>query len=90
MAELQPQKKTSIAVGKDQPLIGIPLRENGGELVRHFADEREADETVGADGVEPALSLAGARADMDWNEALDELDRTRHESQPAPPVDLNV
>jgi hypothetical protein len=31
--------------------------------------------------------LAGAWADLGWEEALDELDRIRHESQPTPPID---
>jgi hypothetical protein len=35
-----------------------------------------------------ARPLAGAWADLDWEEALDELDRIRHESDPTPPIDL--
>jgi hypothetical protein len=32
------------------------------------------------------LALAGAWADLDWEEAEAELDRIRHESQPTPPI----
>jgi hypothetical protein len=34
-----------------------------------------------------ARALAGAWADLDWEEAHDELDRIRHESDPTPPID---
>jgi hypothetical protein len=36
-----------------------------------------------------ALALAGAWRDLDWDEAMKELDRIRHESTPTPPIDLD-
>ena len=69
-----------------QPLIGIPMEEDGRLVVRYFTDEAAAarsDRTL-----EAALSVIGAWSDLDWEETADALDRIRHESQPAPPIDL--
>lgn len=75
------------AVRPDRPLIGIVVIEDGQEVVRYFADEDEIDAAVATRTIEDTRSLAGAWADLDWEEALDELDRIRHESQPTPPID---
>ena len=39
-----------------------------------------------ADSVQAALDLAGAWSDLDWERALEELDRIRHERKPTPPI----
>jgi hypothetical protein len=88
MAEGQRQHGTLVVRG-DQPLIGIPAEEDGQFVTRFFADEEEADRTLGEEGIQRALSLAGAWSHLDWDEAEQELDRIRHESTPTPPIDLD-
>lgn len=77
----------SLIVRGDQPLFGIPVREDGHDVVRYFADEAEADRARSKDSIQAALDLAGAWSDLDWEEAIAELDRIRHESRPTPPID---
>jgi hypothetical protein len=84
MAESEPRSLTARA---DQPLIAIPVDEDGREMVRYFIDEEAADEALGDTGVQQALSLAGAWKDIDTPDALDILDRIRHESKPTPPIE---
>jgi hypothetical protein len=72
----------------DQPLIGILVREDGRDVVRYFADEDEADAYSTPASVQRALDLAGAWADLDWDEMEAALDRIRHESVPTPPIEL--
>ena len=40
------------------------------------------------DRLQKILSLFGAWSDLDWETALEELDRIRHESKPTPPLTL--
>jgi hypothetical protein len=66
----------SLKAGPGQPLIAIPT-EDGGAI--YYTSEEAAladrtDETLPA-----ALDTAGAWSDLDWDEAMDELDRIRHE-----------
>ena len=68
-------------------LFGVPLDETGHEAVRYFVEESNAPVDVDDDGVRQALSVIGAWCDLDWEHALDELDRIRHESRPTPPID---
>lgn len=77
----------SLLVQDDQPLIGVIAWENGHEVTRYFTDDTQAD-IAATDSVQKALSLAGAWADMDWEEALEELERIGHEVPPTPPIDL--
>jgi hypothetical protein len=74
-------------VQPDRPLIGIFTVEDGQEVVRYFADEAEADAAVALETVAAARALAGAWVDLDWDEAVEELDRIRHESLPTPPIE---
>lgn len=90
MAELQPHAQTSIAVRRDQLLIGIPFRENGDEVVRYFANEDAADAATADADIQAALGAIGAWRDLDWDQMERGLDRIRHESQPTPPIDLDV
>ena len=57
------------------------------------AGRREQVVRVGAamteNGRAGAPARAGAWSHLDWEEALDELDRIRHESVPPPPIDLD-
>ncbi len=79
---------SALAVHPDRPLIGIVLVEDGEEIVRYFADEAEADAAV-ADATKRDRSLAGMWADLDWDEAVEELDQIRHGSKPTPPLRLD-
>jgi hypothetical protein len=76
-----------LAVSPDRPLVGVVLVEGGQEVVRYFADEAEADATIAQEVTEDVRSLAGAWSDLDWEEALEEFDRIRHDSEPTPPID---
>ncbi len=40
------------------------------------------------DRLQKILSLFGKWSDLDWDTALEELDRIRHESKPSPPLAL--
>ena len=88
MNELQPGDGRGFEVGQDQPLIGIPVRTKGRELVHYFTDEQEAEDAAPPASVQRALSLLGAWRDIDSQDAMDELDRIRHESRPTPPIEL--
>ena len=89
MAEAQARRGAVLVVRADQPLIGIPVEEEGQEVTRYFVDDEEAERALGQDGVQRALSAIGAWSHLDWDEAERELDRIRHESTPTPPVDLD-
>ena len=76
----------SLTVREDQGLVGVVVTENGTQATRFFADETEADEADA--GTQAALRAIGAWADLDWDEAVEELDRIRHACPPSPPLDL--
>jgi prevent-host-death family protein len=76
------EQPTSLLVRGDQPLVGVVVHEGDQEFTRYSTDDGAADVA----GIERALALAGAWADLDWDEAEAELDRIRHESQPTPPI----
>jgi hypothetical protein len=87
MAQTESGQAHSLTARPDQPLIGVPLEEDGQPVVRYFTDEDEADRALGDDSVQQALALIGAWKDIDSPDALDILDRIRHESKPTPPID---
>jgi hypothetical protein len=70
------------------PLIGVFLREDGRQTPHYFTSEAEADRAVPDSVIEEALRLPGVWADLDLEAMLDELDRLRHETEPAPPLSL--
>ncbi len=74
----------------NQPLIGIPMEENGKQVVRYFSEEEQANKAVSESATQKALNLAGAWSDLDWEDMEKELDRIRHESKPTPPIELDV
>jgi hypothetical protein len=86
--------EVSFDLASDQPLIGIPLEENGRQVVRYFTDEEEADRALAEERPQDGRHLFGAWTvidpDLDWEEFADELDRIRHESKPTPPIDLDL
>jgi hypothetical protein len=75
-------------VRHDQPLLGIPLQEEGQEVVCYFAEEGQADATLPQSATQEALCLAGAWHDLDWDTMEQALHRIRHESPPSPPLAL--
>ena len=77
---------SGLAVHPDLPLIGVILTENGQEVVRYFANEAEADSAIASLITTDVRSLAGAWADLDWDEAIDALDHIRHDNEPTPPI----
>jgi len=86
MAERASGQVRSLLVRNDQPLIGVIVQEGSRQMVRYFAEEDALDTGETGQSVEEALSLAGAWSDLDWDEAVAELDRIRHQSQPTPPI----
>ena len=83
-------RQPSFIIASNQPLIGIPFREHGKEIIRYFSEEEQADKAVSEDVTQKALSLAGAWSDLDWDKMEREFDRIRHESKPTPPIELDV
>ena len=78
MRKVHTQRTAILVVEHGQPVVAIPLIENGREVI-HFAVETET--TVGTtlpESVQDALSLAGAWSDLDWEETIEALDRIRH------------
>jgi hypothetical protein len=75
------------AVRPDRPLIGVVMVEDGEETVRYFADEADVDAAIASRVAAEARTLAGAWADLDWDEAIDALDRIRHDSEPTPSIE---
>ena len=86
MADQQPTRVSSMTVREDQGLVGVTVVEDGQPATRFFTDEAEADAALAA-GTRAALRASGAWADLDWDEAVEELDRIRHASTPSPPLD---
>jgi hypothetical protein len=89
------EQQPSFQVSESQPLIAVPLEENGRRVVRYFVDEETADrELAQRKAGRDVRHLAGvwARIDpeLEWEELADELDRMRHASKPTPPIDLDV
>ena len=78
------ESRRSLVVSGDHPLIGVIDQENDNEVVRYFTDEKRADAASGQASIQRALNLAGAWQHlMPWEEAEADLDRIRHQSQPA-------
>lgn len=85
----KPPPLASLTVDGDRPLVGVPERENGREVVRYFVDEPEASAALPPDVLRRARAAIGSWSDMDWEETKKALDRIRHESEPTPPIDLD-
>lgn len=68
------------ATRKNQPLIGIPLHENGEEIICYFSDEAEAEAISSLHSIDDILALAGVWQDLDWDEMEKELARIRQTS----------
>jgi hypothetical protein len=87
MSEPLRRQVTRLTVGRRQMLFSVPLDESDLDGDRIFTDTTtEPDDTADVQ-VQPALSVIGAWSDLDWDQALDTLDRIRHESRPTPIID---
>jgi hypothetical protein len=75
------RQHTSLKVGPGEPLIAIPT-EDGGTIYYTSEEAARADRTD--ETLQAALDTAGAWSDLDWDEAMDELDRIRHGDSPSP------
>jgi hypothetical protein len=84
----QPHHARRFVVRPEQPLIGVIREEDGQQVVEYFTDDAEVDAATPPQSVQRALSLLGAWRDLDWEEAVTELDRIRHASRPTPPIEL--
>lgn len=83
--ETQPAR--SMTVPADQPLIGVFVRDGEREYVHYFAGEAAADAALGPRVGQHALRVAGAWADLDYEDAATELERMRRESTPSAPIE---
>jgi hypothetical protein len=72
----------SLKAGPEEPLIAAPT-EDGGTI--YYTSEEAARADLTDETLQRALDLAGAWSDLDWDEAMDELDRIRHASKPSAP-----
>ena len=79
----------SLTARLDQPLIGVLIEENGQLLVRYFTDRRAAAAARSERALRRALGVVGAWSDLDWDEAVVELDRIRYENPPTPSIQLS-
>ena len=89
MAAQEPIRATYLEAEMDQPLIAIPFEKDGRQVVRYFTSEEDADAAT-RDSIQQALDLAGAWADLDWDEMEAALYRIRHESPPTPPITTSL
>lgn len=56
-------------------MIAIPT-EDGGTI--YYTSEEAANADLTDEIIQAAIDTAGAFSDLDWDEAMDELDRIRH------------
>jgi hypothetical protein len=87
MATQRVDRRREVVVPANHELIAIPDEINGQEFVRYFFSDEEADTAFGQEGIEEALAALGSWSDLDWDEAVETLERIRRESKPTPPID---
>ena len=87
MSEAQPAQRASFVARIHQPLIAVPIDNNGEEAVCYFTDEAQADAALGQDAPEAVIKLAGVWSDLDGDAMLASLEHMRHDSEPTPPID---
>ena len=75
MTELPPT--TSLSIADDRPLVGVPSRRNGQEVVRYFAEDPDSPTPLPAEVVRRARAAYGSWARPDWRATLAALDRIR-------------
>ncbi|HET9015610.1 MAG TPA: hypothetical protein VFN57_08435 [Thermomicrobiaceae bacterium] len=77
-----------LVVHEDEPLIGLLMEQDGQPVERYVTDEAIADTELGDEALRLAANAIGALADLDWEDAIEELERIRHASPPTPPISL--
>ena len=82
-----PPDDTGLLVEEDQPLIAVPVDEDGRRLVAYFTSDASADASLTDEAIRRAKALAGAWADLDWGEVAAALHRIRHQTPPTPPAE---
>jgi hypothetical protein len=84
-----PPAAAGVVADDDQPLIAVPLDEEDGgrRRVAYYTSEAAADAALDDAAIRRAKALAGAWADLDWEEVAAELHRIRHQTPPSPPAD---
>lgn len=83
----QERSDTSIlAVDDTQPLIAVPIDQDGHAVVLYFTSEDAADAALPRSVTEEALSVIGAWSDLDWDDMERALDEIRHANPPTPPI----
>jgi hypothetical protein len=87
MATRRVERREGMIVPARQELIAIPDEIDGQEVVRYFFSDEEADVAFGQEGIEEALAALRSWSDLDWDEAVETLERIRRESKPTPPID---
>jgi len=70
----------------DQPLIAVPIVQDGEERICYFVDDAGADAALVHAGTKRPIKLAGVWSDLNEEDVLASLDRIRHESTPTPPL----
>jgi hypothetical protein len=90
MSDQRAEPTPYLRVRGDHPLISVIVSEDGEDVTYYFTDEATADAVLSKRTIQEALSVIGAWSDLDWEEALEALDRIRHESKPTPPIDLDL
>ena len=78
---------TGLLVEDDQPLIAVPVDEDGRRLVAYYTDDAAADASLNDEAIRRAKALAGAWADLDWDEVAAALHHIRHQTPPTPPAE---
>jgi hypothetical protein len=88
MVTRQATRRDGVVIPAGQEMIAIPDEIDGHAIVRYFASDEEADAAFGADSIAEAIALLGAWGDLDWEEAVKELDRIEQDRIPTPPIDM--
>jgi hypothetical protein len=87
MAAERHAKRAGFLADDSQPLIAIPIEEDGREVVRYFTDDAAADAALPRSATEDALAAIGSWSDLDWDDLERALYRIGHENPPTPPID---
>ncbi len=82
-----PSDDTGLVVVDDQPLIAIPNDEDGRRRVAYYTSDASADEALTDAAIRRAKALAGAWADLDWDDVAAALHAIRHQTPPTPPAE---
>lgn len=83
----QSNQLPELYVVDDTPPVAVLFNVDGKEVVRYFASDDEADAAITPEMREESLAAIGAWRDMDFNEFMDELDRSRHGTSPTPLIE---